>query len=184
MKRTFCILTVAEICFFDLLRFGSYDQKQFPLGYFACDSGKTGLYLRSICAQSVPAWGQVSCIPLCGAHSAGKTALNVSLIFIILSFSSFGLRSKNGFLVEALTGIAYTDLHPGNHSNCCAASPAENITRVSHTQIGCRGTSRTDSYTYIDRIHGTRHTFRASRTSGVTTMAAIQSLAPARAYLL
>ena len=30
-----------------------------------------------------------------------------------------------------LTGIAYTCVHPSSQSSCCAASPAENITRVS-----------------------------------------------------
>ena len=44
---------------------------------------------------------------------------------------SFGFLSKNGFLDDALTGIANTCLHPSRMFNRWAASPAENITRVS-----------------------------------------------------
>ena len=48
------------------------------------------------------------------------------------SYSSFlGLRSKKGFLEEALTGMANTVWQSGNHFSRCAASPAENMTRVS-----------------------------------------------------
>ena len=46
-------------------------------------------------------------------------------------FSSLGFLSKNGFLEEALTGIANTALQSFSQFIRCAASPAENITRVS-----------------------------------------------------
>ena len=44
-------------------------------------------------------------------------------------FSSLGFLSKNGFLEEALTGIANTALQSFSQFIRCAASPAENITR-------------------------------------------------------
>ena len=43
----------------------------------------------------------------------------------------FGLRSKNGFLLDALTGMAKTCRHPSSMFSRWAAKPAENITRVS-----------------------------------------------------
>ena len=46
-------------------------------------------------------------------------------------FSSLGFLSKNGFLEEALTGMANTVLQSFSQFIRCAASPAENITRVS-----------------------------------------------------
>ena len=46
-------------------------------------------------------------------------------------YSVLGFRSKNGFLDDALTGMAYTWVHPSSQSSCWAARPAENITRVS-----------------------------------------------------
>ena len=44
---------------------------------------------------------------------------------------AFGLRSKNGFLDDALTGMANTAAQSFSHPNCWAAKPAENMTRVS-----------------------------------------------------
>ena len=45
--------------------------------------------------------------------------------------SCLGFRSKNGFLEDALTGIAITILQSFSQFRRCAASPAENMTRVS-----------------------------------------------------
>ena len=55
------------------------------------------------------------------------TSLNATCYLCYL----LDLRSKNGFLEEALTGIAITWRHPFNQSRRWAANPAENITRVS-----------------------------------------------------
>ena len=55
--------------------------------------------------------------------------LKKSLIFYF--GCSFGFLSKNGFLEEALTGMANTCLHPFKKSKRWAAKPAENMTRVS-----------------------------------------------------
>ena len=60
---------------------------------------------------------------------------SVCLLRIITHYyefaSCFGFRSKNGFLEDALTGMAITILQSFSQFRRCAASPAENITRVS-----------------------------------------------------
>lgn len=96
---------------------------------------------------------------------------------------SFGLRSKNGLLEDALTGMAKTVLHPFSQSKRWAASPAENITRVSTLKSAAMAQAEPMAIptSTVFKAQGTP----SERPAQVENRSVRNSnLVPARAYLL
>lgn len=91
-------------------------------------------------------------------------------------FSCFGFRSKNGFLEDALTGIAITILQSFSQFRRCAANPAENMTRVSTRKSAPWRTSGTCCDTYIYAVQCAGNSISTSGTGGKSAMAAVQAL--------